>query len=105
VRVLVLTSCTKEKAVESEAELTLEDFDDPVRLAAREAQLREFLRPAGLMYTGRQHVAAMQGVGAMRGVLGAEGVDVAVVSAGYGIVAETRLIAPYNVTFSKMSRR
>ena len=101
-QVLVVTSCTGWKAVTSRSELTLEDFDDPDKLAAREAQLSGLLRPASVMYTGRQHVAAMRGVDAIRAALGSQSVDVAIVSAGYGVVGETRPIAPYNVTFSGM---
>jgi hypothetical protein len=93
-QVLVVTSCTGWKAVTSRSELTLEDFDDPDKLAAREAQLSGLLRPASVMYTGRQHVAAMRGVDAIRAALGSQSVDVAIVSAGYGVVGETRPIAP-----------
>jgi hypothetical protein len=102
-RVLVITSCTGEKAVKTSDQLAVEDFDDPVRLAAAEARLHAFLRPACAMYTGDQHVRAMRGVRAMRSRLGSECVTVAILSAGYGIIDERRLIAPYNVTFSGMS--
>jgi len=102
-RVLILTSCTGQKAVASSAGLRTADFDDPARLAAREAELGALLRPAGAMYTGQQHLRAMRGVEAMRTVLGAGAVNVAIISAGYGVVDETRSIAPYNVTFSGMS--
>ena len=61
------------------------------------------MRPAGLMYIGQQHLGAMRGVAAMRTTNGVEAVGVAIVSAGYGVVDETRLIAPYDVTFSGMS--
>jgi hypothetical protein len=102
-RVLVLTSCTDKKAVETNAPLTADDFDDPDRLAAGEARLHTLMRPAGVMYTGKQHVRAMRGVQAMRTELGTAGVVVAIISAGYGVVDENRLIAPYDVTFSGMS--
>src|ERR1700733_5638548 len=102
-RVLVLTSCTGEKAAKTAAPLTADDLDDPGRLAAGEARLDALMRPAGEMYTGDQHVAAMNGVRDMRTTLGATGVDVAILSAGYGVVDERRSIAPYNVTFSGMS--
>lgn len=102
-RVLVLTSCTGQKAVETDAALSQEDFEDPARLAAAEDRLRPFMRPAGAMYTGQQHVRAMRGVQAMRTALGARAVEVAILSAGYGVVAESRSIAPYDVTFSGKS--
>jgi hypothetical protein len=102
-RVLVLTSCTGEKAANTAAPLTADDLDHPDRLAAGEARLGALMRPAGEMYTGDQHVAAMNGVREMRTQLGARGVDVAILSAGYGVLDEQRLIAPYNVTFAGMS--
>jgi hypothetical protein len=101
-RVLVLTSCTDKKAVETNAPLTADDFDEPGRLAAGEARLHALLRPAGEMYTGEQHQAAMRGVDDIRTELGTT-VVVAILSAGYGVVDESRLISPYNVTFSGMS--
>lgn len=104
-RVLVLTSCTGEKASRSDKALRVEDFDDPARLRAGEERLTRLLRPAAVMYTGQQHVRAMRGVQAMRGVLGPQGVDVAIVSAGYGLIQEGRMIAPYDVTFTGMSSR
>jgi hypothetical protein len=102
-RVLILTSCTGEKAAKTAAPLTADDLEDPGRLAAGEARLDVLMRPAGEMYTGAQHVAAMNGVRDMRTQLGVRGVDVTILSAGYGVVDERRLIAPYNVTFSGMS--
>ena len=102
-RVLVLTSCTDKKAVGTKASLTADDFDDPVRVAAGEARLQTLMRPAGVMYTGQHHLRAMRGIQAMRTGLGTAGVVVTVISAGYGVVDESRLIAPYNVTFSGMS--
>jgi hypothetical protein len=102
-RVLVLTSCTDKKAVETDAPLTADDFDDPGRLAAGEARLNTLMRSAGVMYTGQHHLRAMRGVQAMRTELGTAGVVVAIISAGYGVVDEGRLIAPYDVTFSGRS--
>lgn len=93
------------KASRSDEALQVEDFDDPTRLQAGEERLTRLLRPAGVMYTGQQHVRAMRGVQAMRGVLGQQGVDVAIISAGYGLVQESRMIAPYDVTFTGMSWR
>lgn len=102
-RVLVITSCTGQKAVTTRDALRMEDFDDHARLAAREVELGPFQRPAGTMYTGQQHVRAMRGVRALRRAAGVGAVDVAIVSAGYGVVDEQRSIAPYDVTFTGMS--
>jgi hypothetical protein len=102
--ILVITSCTGEKATVGDPGLQLADFQDPERLQRAEDILRGLMRPAGLMYTGRQHVCAMNGVRLLRGTLGADAVKTCILSAGYGVVDEDRLIAPYDVTFSGMPR-
>lgn len=101
-RVLVVTSCTGEKRSKPESQLTLEDFKDSARLQKREAELVEFACPAGQIYTGQQHLQAMEGVGLLRQSLGWESVDVAILSAGYGLIQEDKTIVPYEVTFNTM---
>jgi hypothetical protein len=103
-KTLVITSCTGEKATHHPAALTLDDFADPARLARREGELAASLRPAGEMYIGQQHLRAMSGVRLMRRRLGADAVQVAILSAGYGLIPEDRPIAPYDVTFETMGR-
>jgi hypothetical protein len=44
----------------------------------------------------------MNGAGLLRGTLGPHAVSICVLSAGYGVIDEDRLIAPYDVTFSDM---
>jgi len=100
--VLVVTSCTGQKRFKSENQLTLEDFKDNARLPQREAELAEFACPANQMYTGQQHLRAMEGVGLLRQSLGREAVDVVILSAGYGLIPEDRTIVPYQVTFNRM---
>lgn len=103
-RILVITSCTGDKAVVGRPGLQLSDFQDPERLERGERILRDLMRPAGLMYTGQQHICAMNGVRLLRGTLGPGAVRICVFSAGYGVIDEDRLIAPYDVTFSGMPR-
>jgi hypothetical protein len=103
-QILVITSCTGEKAEVGHPGLQLWDFQDCERLKRGEETLRDFMRPGGLMYTGQQHVCAMNGVRLLRQSLGAAAVQVCIVSAGYGVLDEGRLIAPYDVTFSAMAR-
>jgi hypothetical protein len=95
IRLLVITSCTGEKAVERKEQLVLEDFQDPDRLRNRERELGPWLRPARAMYTGAQHLALMRGVGEIRRTYDNSAVRLWIVSIGYGIVPEDRLIAPY----------
>ncbi|GGM21330.1 hypothetical protein GCM10011608_02490 [Micromonospora sonchi] len=103
-KILVITSCTGDKATSSSVALKFDDFNDPARVARREVELAQYLRPAGEMYTGQQHVRAMAGVRRLRKVLGDDGVQVSILSAGYGLIREDRPIAPYDVTFNSMGR-
>lgn len=103
-RILIITSYTGDKATVGHPGLQLSDFQNPERLKHGEGILRELMRPAGLMYTGQQHVCAMSGVRLLRGTLGADAVKICILSAGYGVIDEDRLIAPYDVTFSGMPR-
>ncbi|WP_156518832.1 tRNA-guanine transglycosylase DpdA [Phormidesmis priestleyi] len=101
-RVLIITSCTGEKRFKPENQLTQEDFKPTARLHKREKQLAEFMSPAGEMYTGMQHTQLMDGVQNLRKALEQLVIDVAIVSAGYGLILESQKIAPYEVTFNTM---
>ena len=101
-RVLVVTSCTGEKRSKPENQLTLEDFKDCARLQKRSCELAQFACPAGQIYTGLQHLRAMEGVELLRQSLGREAVDVMILSAGYGLIPEDKTIMPYEVTFNTM---
>lgn len=101
-RVLVVTSCTGEKRFKPNNQLTLADFQDAARLTDQEVELASYACPAGEMYTGAQHLRLMEGVKALRQALGSTVVDVKILSAGYGLIAENREIAPYEVTFNAM---
>ena len=103
-RLLVISSCTGDKAVKIPEELTLDDFADSDRLARREQELASVRRPAGEMYTGRQHVYLMCGVEKLRRAFGDDLVDLRILSAGYGLIEADRAICPYNVTFNDMSK-
>jgi Queuine tRNA-ribosyltransferase len=101
-RILVITSCTGEKVVKPENQLTLADFKDAKLLKRREASLKAFSYPAGQIYTGMQHLRVMEGVQNLRQAIGDKQVDIAILSAGYGLIAEDRSIVPYEVTFNTM---
>lgn len=57
------------------------------------------------MYSGDQHVRMMRGVKSLRRALGSDTVNVWIFSAGYGLIEESRMIAPYEATFNAMRRR
>ena len=104
-RVLIITSCTGEKAVDSDRQLTAEDFQKGhAHVAKREKELKELLRSAGEIYSGDQHVRLMRGVGETRSA-GKDQIVLHVLSAGYGLTPEERLVAPYEITFATMKSK
>ena len=104
-KILIITSCTGEKAVASLDELTRADFEQGAsHLAQREQALSTTLLPAAAMYTGQQHLRLMHGVKASR-ANARLAIEVNILSAGYGLISEDRAILPYEVTFAGMPRR
>jgi hypothetical protein len=101
-RVLVVTSCTGEKRFKPEHQLTIEHFKNSELLNSCLEKLKEFTGVAGEMYTGAQHLRLMEGVKMLRQAWGKDCVDVAIISAGYGVIAEEKPIVPYEVTFNTM---
>ncbi len=99
---LVITSCTGEKVFHPDNQLTQQDFVNPERLAEREGELASYCLPAAEMYTGGQHLDLMKGVRQFRQAGGR--IDVAILSAGYGLLEETARIVPYDITFNTMRR-
>ena len=101
-RTLIVTSCTGEKKFKPDNQLKQEDFRDRSLLKSRSGELAEYICDAGSIYTGMQHLRLMEGVTVLRQQLDKEKIDVAVVSAGYGVIAEEEKIVPYEVTFNNM---
>jgi hypothetical protein len=110
-RIVIVTTCTGEKAVGHGRALTLRDFRrGPQHVALRERELAGLLTPAATMYTGQQHVRLMRGVRAW--AAGHEGngarrraPSLFIVSAGYGLIPGSRKVAPYECTFEGMKAR
>jgi len=103
---LVISSCTKEKAVRNcPTPLTEADFIDQYRLHRREAELAQWMRPAARMYTGDQHRYLMNGIGLLRSSFGQSACSLRIVSAGYGLIEEECPIVPYETTFKKKGRQ
>lgn len=102
-RIVIITSCTGQKAHKPDAQLTQDDFRRlrTKQFEKREAELKDYLLPAEEMYTGQQHVRLMHGVAALRAASGWR-VDVQIVSAGYGLIPGAQVIAPYEMTFQGM---
>ena len=102
-RILVITSCTGRKKHKSPNQLRYEDFASPERLHRRTAELKDVKTPAAEMYTGQQHRYLMAGLEEGREVYGSAILDLHIISAGYGLLAEDDVIVPYNVTFSGLN--
>ena len=103
-KILVITSCTSWKKHKPTNQLQLEDFLSVERFTARSAELKSFETSAGEMYTGQQHRCLMDGLKAFRRVHESTVVDLHIISAGYGLLAEDDVIVPYNVTFSGLNK-
>lgn len=104
-KTLVITSCTGEKKYSPQNKLIQEDFIDKENLKNKEFQLKEFQVAAGEMYTGMQHLRLMEGIKLLRDKFDDNIIDLAIVSAGYGLLNENDEIVPYEVTFQNMKAK
>ena len=103
--ILIITSCTGEKAIEHENELTMDDLRrGSAHIAQREAELADVMLPAEELYTGMQHKRLMRGIAAIRGNKSYK-VNLHILSAGYGLVPGSRKLAPYDATFNSMKKQ
>lgn len=106
-RIVVLTSCTGQKAVTHAEALQWGDFEAGIEHRQRREQaLADYRLPAEELYTGRQHERLMGGVVEFRDAHQETDVqlDLWIVSAGYGVVPGDRLLAPYECTFNGMKK-
>ncbi|MGE0085289.1 MAG: tRNA-guanine transglycosylase DpdA [Desulfococcaceae bacterium] len=106
-QILILTSCTGEKAHAPENRLIQEDFQQmgSPYFEKREKELSAFTLPAGEMYTGMQHVLLKKGLDLLRNSCPDIQFDMKIVSAGYGLLDEHTPIVPYEMTFSGMKAK
>lgn len=105
-RLLILSSCTGSKAVSHPRQLLQCDFaQGQAHVKAREMELQDSLRPAGALYTGQHHLRLMAGIKAFRTAQPSAQLDLHILSAGYGIVSELDVIAPYECTFQGKGHR
>ena len=104
-RILVITSCTGEKASSPDNQFTLEDFErGGAHLKGREKELKAYALPAGEIYTGQQHVRLMRGIEAVKDVK-SQSIDLHILSAGYGMIPADQLVVPYECTFATMKSK
>jgi len=105
-RVLIISSCTGEKSVSSDKQLTQSDFKKgKAHLKKREQELAEYLTQAAKLYSGQQHVRLMRGIETIASQRPPElDISLYILSAAYGLVRANRKLAPYEVTFSGMRK-
>ncbi|MFC1837201.1 tRNA-guanine transglycosylase DpdA [Thermodesulfobacteriota bacterium] len=83
--------------------MTLEDFKlGEKHISKKEQELSEHMMPAGQLYTGMQHTRLMDGITEFRKKVKSAEVELWILSAGYGLIPEEKVIAPYEVTFQGM---
>ena len=102
-KIVVITSCTGNKAVSHDRQITLDEFKQgEAVIQEREAELADLLTPAEQLYTGQQHKRLMRGIEALRKGRPDVQVRLYVLSAGYGLVDGAHPLAPYEATFTGM---
>jgi hypothetical protein len=101
---LVISSCTDKKAVKPTNRLALDDFRDQDRLKMREMELARLSRPAIDMYRGQQHIELLKGLRLLREGFSQSVTSLKIISAGYGLIDENRIICPYDATFKGMPK-
>jgi hypothetical protein len=103
-RILVVSSCTGEKSVDTDRRLTIADFSEGAEhVAKRHHELESMLTQAESLYSGMQHQRLMRGVSVARSAKGIT-IDLHILSAGYGLVAADQKLAPYEATFLTMKK-
>lgn len=99
---LVVSSCTGDKSdhgCSPQLKLREDDFTTAAKRRDAERKAATWLKPAAEMYTGRQHRLMMDGLQRLRASSLNANFDLAIVSAGYGLLREAEEIAPYDITF------
>jgi hypothetical protein len=102
-RTLIITSCTGEKRHKPDNQLFKQDFLNIEDLPQKEQELKEYREKASDLYTGMQHLRLMEGINDLRNHFNRNIVDLSIISAGYGLIHEDRMIVPYEVTFNEMN--
>src|SRR5271157_741544 len=101
----IVTSCTGEKNVTHERQLSLADFQSgPAHIASREAELESVMTRGMDLYSGLQHQRLIRGINEVESNQGC-GIttDIWILSAGYGLIPGDRRVAPYEATFIGMT--
>jgi len=98
-KILIISSCTSEKKIEMKT-VTCETIDKYGLEGLKKQGLPQL--PAWQMYTGKQHLAIVESVKELRSKKFT--VDWYILSAGFGLIHENEMIAPYECTFNEMKK-
>ena len=107
-KILILTSCTGKKSVNSDMQLKKEDFlfmSDAKKFQERMEPLNDLKMEAEEIYSGEQHKRLLRGVKQFREKYGGESIDLRILSAGFGIISGNKQIVPYECSFNEMNSR
>src|SRR5690349_6611925 len=104
-RLLVISACSAKKNFNPPGQidpLSAKDLDDPILRKHGEKRLEAYCIPASQMYRGDGHKFVRQAVALLR----ERNFNLShfILSAGYGLLNESDVIAPYNVTFAGASK-
>ena len=66
---------------------------------------RDYKATAAKMYTGPQHILLMEGLKQVWATYGKPTIDLAIISAKYGLLNECDVITPYNITFQSLKKK
>lgn len=101
--VLVVTPCSASKRHRVTDVASFEDLADADRRAVALDRLANLGLPAREMYVGQHHRAVLGAVDRLRRAWPTARIDVAIVSAGYGLIDEREFVVPYNATFAGLA--
>ena len=102
-RICVLGSCGKTKAVNHHKAPTCEDLDTHEKIKFWRKGLSERQLYAGMMYTGNQARELNKGIAKLRSISELK-VDYFIISAGFGMLNEEDKIPPYDCSFTGMKK-
>lgn len=100
-RTLVITAGTAEKRDLIPDPALAAELSDPLRRREAERRLAPFACPAFAMYTGSHHRMVMDGLWSVWAVWGRGVLDLAILSAGYGLIPAEETIVPYEAAFDE----
>lgn len=105
-KMLIISSCSakKRKIGGNKGYITTLTLSNPERRKYTEERFPELMYPARDLYLGRQHLLVVQGYELLKEISDLN-VELFILSAGYGLVHSDTPLIPYDVTFSKLSKR